>query len=145
MLPGISLKFHLLCFSVFLLCLHYAPKLPKILSIVMGTDCSIRVFHNKVTVLLESINLRSYLSTFLQFKHFTDCSIREYRSIFRYIQLSILEHLPVMLALYQHNTLAYYAFYYAGILEAGLNITGQQFYYILQKSLLGYSYIAILL
>ena len=50
-----------------------------------------------------------------------------------------------MLALYQHNTLAYYAFYYAGILEAGLNITGQQFYYILQKSLLGYSYIAILL
>ena len=35
MLPGISQKFHLLCFSVFLLCLHYAPKLPTILSIVM--------------------------------------------------------------------------------------------------------------
>ena len=26
MLPGISQKFHLLCFSVFLLCLHYAPN-----------------------------------------------------------------------------------------------------------------------
>ena len=37
-----------------------------------------------------------------------DCSIREYRS-------SILKHLPIMLALCQHNTLAYYAFYYAGI------------------------------
>jgi len=35
MLPGISPNFHLLCFSVFLLCLHYTPKLPKILSIVM--------------------------------------------------------------------------------------------------------------
>ena len=35
MLPGISQKFHLSCFSVFLLCLHYAPKLPTILSIVL--------------------------------------------------------------------------------------------------------------
>ena len=35
MLTGISQKFHLLCFSVLLLCLHYAPKLPKILSIVI--------------------------------------------------------------------------------------------------------------
>ena len=35
MLPGIFLKIHLLCFSVFLLCLHYTPKLPIILSIVM--------------------------------------------------------------------------------------------------------------
>ena len=34
-LSGISHKFHLLCFSVFLLCLHYSPKLPTILSIVM--------------------------------------------------------------------------------------------------------------
>ena len=76
MLPGISQKLRLLCFSVFLLCLHYAPKLPTIFSIVMSTDCPIRVFHYKVTVLLESINLRSYcamhLSTFLQFDHFTD-------------------------------------------------------------------------
>jgi len=60
MLPGISQKFHLPC-------LHYAPNLPKILSIVMKiecTDCSIRVFQYKVTVLLESIDLRSYVQTF---------------------------------------------------------------------------------
>jgi len=66
MLPGISQKFHLLYFSVFLLCLHYTPKLPTILSIVLENlkltnDCSIRVFHYKVTVLLESIDLRSYV------------------------------------------------------------------------------------
>jgi len=29
--------------------------------------------------------------------------------------LSILKYLPIMLVLCQHNTLAYYAFYYAGI------------------------------
>ena len=28
-----------------------------------------------------------------------------------------------MLALCQHNTLAYYAFYYAGIFDAGLQLT----------------------
>ena len=28
-----------------------------------------------------------------------------------------------MLALCQHNTLAYHAFYYAGIFDAGLNMT----------------------
>jgi len=58
---------------------------------------------------------------FLQFEHFTDCSIREYRSILDELS-SILEHLPIMLALCQHNTLAYYAFYYAGIFEAGLSL-----------------------
>ena len=59
MLQEISLKFHLLCFSVFLLFLHYALKWLTILSIVMeniSNDCSIRVFHYKVTVLLESID-----------------------------------------------------------------------------------------
>jgi len=34
-----------------------------------------------------------------------------------WIKLSVLEHLPIMLALCQHNTLA---FYYAGIFDAGL-------------------------
>jgi len=35
-----------------------------------------------------------------------------------------------MLALCQHNTLAYYAFYYAGIFEAGLGmVSGIQFHY----------------
>ena len=57
---------------------------------------------------------------FLQFEHFTDCSVREYRSILDEFKLSILKHLPIMLALRQHNTLAYYAFYYAGIFDAGL-------------------------
>jgi len=31
------------------------------LSWKFNTDCSIRVFHYKVTILLESINLRSYV------------------------------------------------------------------------------------
>jgi len=62
-----------------------------------------------------------HLSAYLQFEHFTDYSIREYRSTyFRWIKLSILKYLPIMLALYQHNTLAYYAFYYAGIFDKSL-------------------------
>ena len=56
-----------------------------------------------------------HLSAFLQFGHFTDCSIREYRSI----MLSILKYLPIMLAL---CTQAYYAFYFAGIFDAGLQL-----------------------
>ena len=36
--PKISPKFPLLCFLVFLLCLHYAPKLPTILSFVMSNS-----------------------------------------------------------------------------------------------------------
>ena len=51
MLPGISQKFHLLCFSVFLLCLHYAPKLPTIFSIVMEIK-------KVMTALLEYFNAR---------------------------------------------------------------------------------------
>ena len=37
MLPGISQKLHLLCFSVFLSCLHYAPKL-LIAVTILGSD-----------------------------------------------------------------------------------------------------------
>jgi len=55
-----------------------------------------------------------HLSAFLQFEHFTDCFIREYQSILDELSsLYILKHLPIVLALCQHNTLAYYAFYYA--------------------------------
>ena len=54
-----------------------------------------------------------HLSDFLQFEHSTDCSIDLFL-------ISILKHLLIMLALCQHNTLAYYAFYYAGIFDAGL-------------------------
>ena len=75
MLPGISQNVHLFCFSVFLLCLHYAPKLPSILSITMK-KCQIMTalleyftFHYGVTVLLESIDLSSALPI-------SDCSIR---------------------------------------------------------------------
>ena len=46
MLPGISQKFHLLCFSVFLLCLHYAYKLPTILSIVMEVMTALLEYFN---------------------------------------------------------------------------------------------------
>ena len=35
MLPGISQKFRLLCFSVFLLCLHYVPNLPIMLALCL--------------------------------------------------------------------------------------------------------------
>ena len=53
MLPEISPKFHLLCFSVFLLCLHYATKLPTILSIFHG-KCEV------MTVLLKHFTIREY-------------------------------------------------------------------------------------
>ena len=111
MLPGISQKFHLLCFSVFLLCLHYTPKLITILSIGIE-NCKYwltRVFHYKVTVLLESIDLRMHLSAFLQFENFTDCSIRQYQSILDEL-ISVFWNIYL---LWQHNTLAYYAFYYS--------------------------------
>ena len=50
---------------------------------------------------------------FLQFEHFTGCSITEYQSTyFSQIKLSILKHLPIMQASCQQNTLAYYAFYH---------------------------------
>ena len=71
-----------------------------------------------------------HLSAFLQFEHFTDCSIREYRSI----KLSILKHLPIMLALCQHNTLAYYAFYYADIFDAGLGNNISERHYIISHT-----------
>ena len=54
---GISQNFHLLCSSVFP-CLHFAPWLETFLTIILISECSIRIFHYKVTVLLESINLR---------------------------------------------------------------------------------------
>ena len=74
MLSGISHEFHLLCSSVFPLCLHCAPSLTTFLTIYLGNLTSaelywnifidelfIKVFHDKVTVLLESIDLRSYV------------------------------------------------------------------------------------
>ena len=53
---------------------------------IQSNDCSIRVFHYKVTVLLESIdqsgaNCNAFECFFLQFEYFNDCSIKEYRSI----------------------------------------------------------------
>ena len=64
MLSGISQNFHPLCSSVFLLCLNYAPKLATFLQLswnILISECSIRVFHYKVTVLIKSIDLRSYV------------------------------------------------------------------------------------
>ena len=59
-------KFHLLCFSVFPLCLHYAPRLAALIFLqlswnILINECSIRVFHYKVTVLLEIIDQRGYV------------------------------------------------------------------------------------
>ena len=53
-----------LCSSVLPLCLHYTPRLETSLTIILEyliSECSIRVFHYKVNVLLEIISLRSYL------------------------------------------------------------------------------------
>ena len=49
---------------------------------------------------------------FLQFEHFTDCFIRDYQSILdQYFEIFT----------YYANTLAYFAFYYAGIFDTGLS------------------------
>ena len=48
---------------------------------------------------------------FLQLEHFTDYSIREYQSILDELSSSFWNFT---------YTLAYYAFYYAGIFDAGL-------------------------
>ena len=85
-----------------------------------SNDCSIRVFHYKVIVLLESIDLRSYVQCIWVFFCSLNISLTALLESIDLIKLSILKHLPIMLALCQHNTLAYYAFYYAGIFDAGL-------------------------
>ena len=57
MLLGISQNLLLLCSFSVLLCLHYAPKLVRFVT----SECSIRAFYCKVTVLLESNDLASYV------------------------------------------------------------------------------------
>ena len=51
--------------QVFPLCLNSAPKLtiffPTIALNILISECSVRVLYYKVTVLLESIDLRSYV------------------------------------------------------------------------------------
>ena len=58
-----------------------------------------------------------HLSALLQFSVSTDCSIREYQSIFKF---NGLKYLPNMLSLCWHSTPAYYAFYHAGIFDVVL-------------------------
>ena len=60
MLSGIS--------QIFTYCalqyLHYAPRLTTFLATILISECSIRVtrvFHYKLTVLLESIDLGNYV------------------------------------------------------------------------------------
>ena len=63
-LSAISQNFHMLSSSVFPLCLHYAPSLATFLTTTLEfliSECFIRVLYYKVTVVLESINLRSYV------------------------------------------------------------------------------------
>ena len=68
----------------FLLCLQYAPKLATLLQLswnILISEWSIRVFHYKVTVLLESIDLRIYVNAFgcsIAVVVSTDCSIGKY-------------------------------------------------------------------
>ena len=65
-----SQNFHLLCSKLFPLCLHYAPRLATFLTIIfikiLISECYIRAFHYKMTVLLESINIFNAFSS-LQF------------------------------------------------------------------------------
>ena len=71
------------------LCSMFLPTyyVPDIIGTGLISEYSIIAFHYKVSVLLEGINLRSYvqcsLSALLQFAFSTDCSIREYHSIFK--------------------------------------------------------------
>ena len=60
MLSGISQNVHQFCSSVFPSCLQYAPRSATFQSISIS-ECFIRVFHYKVIVLLESINLSNLL------------------------------------------------------------------------------------
>ena len=66
-LSEISQNFYLLCSSVFPLCLLYVPSYQHFLQLSWNiliseiSGYSIRVFHYKVTVLLESIDLRNYV------------------------------------------------------------------------------------
>ena len=76
--------------SVFLLCLHYVPKLATFVTIVMEhliSECSIRVFqYNNDCSIREYQSSKElctmHLCALLQFTVPTDCFIVEYRSIF---------------------------------------------------------------
>ena len=83
MLPGISQKISPMMLLSVLIMLLSCPQFLTLSWKTYSNDYFIKVFHYKVTVLLKSIDLLSamQLSAFLQLEHFTDCSIRDYRSI----------------------------------------------------------------
>ena len=67
------------------------------------------------------------MNALLEYSLQSDCSIREYQSKVQFavsidcsIRESHLKYPPNMLALCWHGTPPYYAFYYAGIFDAGL-------------------------
>jgi len=64
------LKICIKCFEKFSLimlfqCSHYAPNLVTFVTNILISECSIRVFHCKLTVLLESINVKCYVERFI--------------------------------------------------------------------------------
>ena len=106
---------------MFPLCLCYVPGLSKsFLRLswnILINECSIRVFQYKVTVLLESIDLKNYV----QF-HLT--ALFGVSIYFHGIKLHSLKYLPNMLALYWHSTpqpIICFLFY-AGIYDADLDV-----------------------
>ena len=65
LLSGISQSFHLLCSSVFPLCLHYVPRLATLSLNILISECSIRVFHDFSIREYQSSTM--HLSALLQF------------------------------------------------------------------------------
>ena len=61
----LSQSFHLLCSSVFPLCLHYTPRLATLSSNILISECSIRVFPDFSIREYQSSTM--YLSALLQF------------------------------------------------------------------------------
>ena len=83
MLSEISHNFTYYALQVFPLCLHCVPKLATILAIILAhfiSKCSIRVFHYRVTVLLENISIYGAMYSVFEcsIAISTDCSISEY-------------------------------------------------------------------
>ena len=67
---------------------------------ILISECSIKLCHYKVTVLLDSMHAMYNAFQRSLYIYYTDCSIREYVSIyFKEIKLYVLKYAPNMVAL----------------------------------------------
>ena len=72
---------------------------------------------NRICSVKITIHFSTMYSSPLQFAFTTGCSITEYQCFFKEYKFHILKYLPNISC---HNTLFFYAFYYAGIFNVGL-------------------------